>query len=582
MNWLDRLTMVFLFVVATALPSSPASAHSSSTFHPAGFGNNTVAWRFTPSVPAGYRAAIQAGADSWDPIGTGFRFGTATNNGGDFDPHDLTYCINFNNFNSAHYAGGTGGAADAVWCRTGSSMDKFGVTFDTATTWYTGTGTPTATDLWSSAAHEFGHANGFVGSTGHFNDPNPDPVVCAADLTRATMCTGGQSNIWRRTPEPHDIHTFAGSYTTNQYCGFVVYGGFRDKYVLNGTNTGAFGCPTIEEYDVNDGGRREDFANGNMTFHPSIGVFSVKNAIASRWRALGGTAWGFPMIDETLLPDGQGYHNHFRLLSAGTSCGQNNDRSIYWHSSTGAHGVQGLIRERWCALGWEGNVGYPATDENTTPDGVGRYNHFLKIGQAATCSTNGNQSIYWRPETGAHQVKGGIRQRWCALGWEGGIVGYPTTDETPTPVRTGAYNHFKKYSAAGTFQYDASIYWSPTYGAWEVYGSVRSKWSTLGWEGGSLGFPKGARANVSTGFQQPFEYGAAYASTSTGTVRALWGPVYNRYVTEGGPSSTLGFPVTDVYTPALGGTGDKQADFTTGSIRYVAATNTTIVCPVRC
>ncbi len=61
--------------------------------------------------------------------------------------------------------------------------------------------------------------------------------------------------------------------------------------------------------------------------------------------------------------------------------------------NTGAFSVHGAIRGHREALGWEaGPTGYPTTDERTTPDGVGRYNHF----------TGGDgASIYWTPATGA-------------------------------------------------------------------------------------------------------------------------------------------------------------------------------------
>lgn len=54
------------------------------------------------------------------------------------------------------------------------------------------------------------------------------------------------------------------------------------------------------------------------------------------------------------------------------------------------------------------------------PDGRGRFWH----------ATNG--SIYWSPETGARTVRGLIRQRWAAMGWERGALGYPMTDEITT------------------------------------------------------------------------------------------------------------------------------------------------------
>ncbi|MEZ4685513.1 MAG: hypothetical protein R3B47_05465 [Bacteroidia bacterium] len=59
----------------------------------------------------------------------------------------------------------------------------------------------------------------------------------------------------------------------------------------------------------------------------------------------------------------------------------------------------------------------PKTKELKTPDGVGRFNHFE------------GGSIYWTPQTGAHEVHGAIRSKWESMGWERSFLGYPTTDE---------------------------------------------------------------------------------------------------------------------------------------------------------
>ena len=89
---------------------------------------------------------------------------------------------------------------------------------------------------------------------------------------------------------------------------------------------------------------------------------------------------------------------------------------MFWHPDTDAYEVHGLIRERWRAMGAERPIlGYPTTNESTTPDGIGRYNHFQK------------GSIYWTPTTGAHEVFGVVRARWAALRWERGLLGYPIT-----------------------------------------------------------------------------------------------------------------------------------------------------------
>jgi len=80
--------------------------------------------------------------------------------------------------------------------------------------------------------------------------------------------------------------------------------------------------------------------------------------------------------------------------------------------------VIGAIRDRWLALGGASSfLGEPLTDERTTPDGVGRYNHFQ------------GGSIYWTPETGAHEVHGPIRDKWASMGWERSPLGYPISDE---------------------------------------------------------------------------------------------------------------------------------------------------------
>lgn len=98
--------------------------------------------------------------------------------------------------------------------------------------------------------------------------------------------------------------------------------------------------------------------------------------------------------------------------------------AILWHPTADggrAHVVWGSILKRFWALGAERVVGYPTTDELSTPDGVGRYNHF-------TGSGNWPASIYWSPKTGAKLVKGMVREAWAKANWEKGL-GYPLDEE---------------------------------------------------------------------------------------------------------------------------------------------------------
>ena len=86
--------------------------------------------------------------------------------------------------------------------------------------------------------------------------------------------------------------------------------------------------------------------------------------------------------------------------------------------------VYGEIAVKWNALGAAGGfLGAPLNDETGTPDGVGRYNHFE------------NGSIYWTPQTGAHEVHGLIRDKWASMSWERGKLKYPISDE----FQDGAY-----------------------------------------------------------------------------------------------------------------------------------------------
>ena len=88
--------------------------------------------------------------------------------------------------------------------------------------------------------------------------------------------------------------------------------------------------------------------------------------------------------------------------------------------------------------------GATTTDELATPDGRGRYNHFTKGG-----------SIYYTTATGAHMVKGEIRKRWAALGWEYSYLRYPKSDEYVTygGYRSDFEGGYITYTSTGARDY---------------------------------------------------------------------------------------------------------------------------------
>ncbi len=349
--------------------------------------------------------------------------------------------------------------------------------------------------------------------------PTPDGVG------RFNQFSGGASIYWTQATGAH-----------------AVQGDIRTVWSWLGWESGPLRYPTSDEILAPDGRTRyATFQRGAVYWTPQTGAHAVSGAIGDRWFALGGLNWGWgvPIVDETSTPDRSGRYNHF---SGGAS--------IYWSASTGAHAVQGDIRTLWGRMGWEaGRLGYPTsdevlapdgrtryttfqrgaiywtpetgaravvdaiadrwhtlgglnwgwgvptTDQLTTPDGVGRYNHFSR-----------GASIYWTPATGAHAVQGDIRTRWAAGGWERGLMGYPTSDELGTPDGRARYT---------TFQ-NGSVYWTPSGGAKAVQGSIAAAYRGIGAHTSALGLPTSDEYPVPGGRRSDFEHGTITWTAATG------------------------------------------------------------------
>ncbi|WP_433028040.1 galactose oxidase-like domain-containing protein [Actinomycetospora sp. CA-053990] len=126
------------------------------------------------------------------------------------------------------------------------------------------------------------------------------------------------------------------------------------------------------------------------------------------------------------------------------------------------------IDDHHAALGGDGGLlGAPTGPELSTPDGIGRFRHYLR------------GSVYWSPVTRAHEVHGAIAAAWSGMGWERSPLGYPLTDELGTPDGVGRFNLFQ----------NGAIYWTPGTGAFEVRGAIHVLWAQLGSERSALGYP---------------------------------------------------------------------------------------------
>ncbi|MBV9596538.1 MAG: hypothetical protein JOZ87_06710 [Chloroflexi bacterium] len=244
----------------------------------------------------------------------------------------------------------------------------------------------------------------------------------------------------------------------------------RTKYdSLGGPGNPVLGSPTIDTGTTPDGvGTFNHFQGGSIYYIPKTDAHLISGLVRDKWAALGWerSPLGYPVIDDGYTPDKVGRFTHFQ------------NGSIYVKEGSAAHLISGPVRDKWAALGWEQSpLGYPVMDDGYTPDGVGRFSHFE------------NGSIYYSPNTDAHEISGDVRDKWAALGWEQSPLGYPATDDGFTPNGGGRFTHFQ----------NGSIYYSPSTGAHEVHGAIHARWADLGWELGWLGFPVSDETDWSAG-----------------------------------------------------------------------------------
>jgi L,D-peptidoglycan transpeptidase YkuD (ErfK/YbiS/YcfS/YnhG family) len=227
--------------------------------------------------------------------------------------------------------------------------------------------------------------------------------------------------------------------------------------------------------------------------------------------------------------------------------------TAYPSPAGGTRQVGGAILDHYQALGGPAGVlGGPLTDELPTPSGYGRYNVFA------------GGSVYWTPATGAWSVRGAIRDRWAALGWETGTLRYPTSDELGTPDGRARLGLFE----------GGAVYWSPTTGAHQVGGGIWRRYGELGWETSFLGLPTTDELGTPDGLGRfnHFQGGSIYWSPASG-VHSTHGAIRDRWAAAGWETSPLGYPVTDEFAIP----GGRAQDFQHGSIRWFPNGGTEVV-----
>jgi uncharacterized protein with LGFP repeats len=320
-----------------------------------------------------------------------------------------------------------------------------------------------------------------------------------------------------------------------------VAGAVLAKWGQVGVEWGTVGYPVSDTWcGLAGGGCFGHFERGSIYWSPSTGGTVVRGDFKAKWSSIGweGSSLGYPVMDD-----------HCGLVNGG--CYQVfQGGALYWSAATGTHVVSGALRDRWGTVGNEwGTLGYPVNDSYCGLVANGCFQHFQ------------GGSLYHSPASGTQMIRGQMRDRWAASGWEVGALGYPTSDEYCGLIENGCFQRFQK----------GSLYRTPGTGTRIVLTEVRDAWGALGWEGGALGYPVNDTfcGLARGGCYQVFQRGSLYWTASTGG-HLVRGAIREAWAATGWEVGTLGYPTTDEYCGLVNGGCFEH--FEKGSIYFTPAT----------
>lgn len=226
-------------------------------------------------------------------------------------------------------------------------------------------------------------------------------------------------------------------------------GAVRDAWASTGFEHGTLGFPTTDEYDI-PGGVAQDYQGGVITA-TAAGTFVVNGAIFRKHDEMG-RMLGFAVSPQAGIRDGGVYQNF-------------QHGAILWSPATGAHVSVGVTRGAWALTGFENGVlGYPTTDEIPVKGG------FKQNYQGG--------AIYWTASLGAYSVATDYNAMFEASGGLG-TLGFPATNRVTGLKDSGSYQNFQ----------NGALISSPAAGIHVSIGATRDAWAATGFEGGRLGYP---------------------------------------------------------------------------------------------
>lgn len=206
-----------------------------------------------------------------------------------------------------------------------------------------------------------------------------------------------------------------------------VVNSILNRWGVHGYEMGWLGYPTTDEIVHTDGvGRRQEFQNGAIyvAFQNAVGSAIKNGPIRDKYNTLGAHSGplGYPSSDEIPVNKNNGRYNNFV------------NGTITWSTPTGARVLYAAVRDRWFEFGREdGVMGFPKTDEQVAPDGIGHFVYF-----------EDGTAIYWYPVVGAWRIPMAILVAFKRMGFESGKLGYPTAPSKATAAAGGVFQEFVK------------------------------------------------------------------------------------------------------------------------------------------
>lgn len=293
----------------------------------------------------------------------------------------------------------------------------------------------------------------------------------------------------------------------------VFYGDIYNRWRKLGGSTGVMGVPVgVETVESSDSRSWQSFRNGVVIYSNSTGAWDLQNGpILNKWRSSGGS---------------MGY---LGKPTSGVVISNNMRKQAF---------ERGIIIRR--------NVSSPAYIIRNDIYNLWNSDQHQKvlrlpIGDQVTESSDGRVWQYFDGGIAIHTSNtffiknGSFYNEWRRNGGSNGSLGKPTSNQIAEPGRS-----WQSFERGIVIQKTGS-----STAHTMLYGSILSRWRTIGGSSSELGLPVGNSYTETDGRSwQQFENGYVISSPSTGTWEVLGG-FYKYWSSQGGSTGRLGKPLSE-------------------------------------